>query len=241
MRSNACPPASVVAQGGPQTGDLAELRSEVVSLREQARQDIEHLRGLIAGSEGAIAEQSQFSAAISDARGELDAVFEQARQRAERSADDSQRRRAEALRSREREVGARRRIEVGTIMIDVRAELVSLRNELAQIGGRICRVASGAAEDRVAQTERIAEATVSTRAQIAAAEAIRDLASTANDLSRRIEQQAGTVEARERLEDVLDRLHAAVQRLRESDERTRRALRHLKAVPDEDPSAEDRG
>ena len=123
------------------------------------------------------------------------------------------------------------------MMIEARADLVALRDELERIGGDIRSVA-GRAEDQVAQTARIAEATVSTRAQSAAAEAIRDLTSTANDISRRIEQQATTIEARERLEDVLVRLRAADQRLRDSDERTKRALRHLRAVPDTDPSGE---
>ena len=89
------------------------------------------------------------------------------------------------------------------------------------------------AEDRVAQTARVAEATVSTRAQSAAAEAIRDLTSTAKDLSLRIERQAGTLEARDRLDEILIRLRDADRRLRESDERTKRALGDLRAVPDE--------
>ena len=78
------------------------------------------------------------------------------------------------------------------------------------------------------------EATVSTRAQSAAAEAIRDLTSTAKDLSQRIERQASTLEARDRLDEILVfRLRDADQRLRDSDERTKRALGDLRAVPDE--------
>ena len=118
------------------------------------------------------------------------------------------------------------------MVLEARAELVSLRDELARIGGDI-RAAAGVAEDRVAQTARIAEATVSTRAQSAAAEAIRDLTSTAKDLSLRIERQASTLEARDRLDEILIRLRDADQRLRESDERTKRALGDLRAVPDE--------
>ena len=97
------------------------------------------------------------------------------------------------------------------------------------------------AEDRIAQTARIAEATVSTRAQSAAAEAIRDLTSTANDLSQRIERQASTLDARERLDEILARLRDADQRLRESDERTKRALGPSAGGPgraDEDPNGE---
>jgi hypothetical protein len=76
---------------------------------------------------------------------------------------------------------------------------------------------------------------VSTRAQSGAAEAIGDLMSVAKNLSRRIEQQAGAIDARERLDTVLERLRAAEQRLLQTDERTRVALRHLRAVPSEIP------
>lgn len=187
--------------------DLAGLREEVGSLREQARREIEQLHGLIADAEATIS------------------------QRAESGAEESRRRLAEEFRSQERAAGARLRAELGTIMLEARAELVALRQELARLGADI-RNAAGRAEDRVAQTSRIAEATVSTRAQSAAAEAIRDLTSTAKDLSRRLEQQGRTLESREQLEDVLGRLRAADRRLRDSDARTRRALRHLQAVPD---------
>lgn len=178
-------------------------------MREQARREIEQLHALIADAEATIS------------------------QRAESGAEESRRRLAEEFRSQERAAGARLRAELGTIMLEARAELVALRQELARLGGDI-RNAAGRAEDRVAQTSRIAEATVSTRAQSAAAEAIRDLTSTANDLSRRLEQQGRTLESREQLEDVLGRLRAADRRLRDSDARTRRALRHLQAVPDTD-------
>ena len=78
----------------------------------------------------------------------------------------------------------------------------------------------------------LAEMTLSTKAQSAAAQAIRDLTATARDLSLRIEAQAGAVDVAERLDEVLAGLRVADQRLRESDERTRTALRHLRAVPD---------
>jgi hypothetical protein len=114
---------------------------------------------------------------------------------------------------------------------------MGLRDEITRIGAEV-RNAAGAAEDRIAQSTRIAEATVRTRAETATAEALRDLTFRAADLSRRVERQSSSLDARERLEEALARLHAAEDRLRDSDERTRRALRHLRAVPEGSGSAD---
>jgi hypothetical protein len=123
------------------------------------------------------------------------------------------------------------RTDLGAMMIEARAEILAMREELTQSGGDV-RIAASAAEDRVSQIAEIAETTLTTKAQSAAAQAIRDLTATARDLSLRIEAQAGAVDVAERLDEVLAGLRVADQRLRESDERTRTALRHLRAVPD---------
>ena len=119
------------------------------------------------------------------------------------------------------------------MVLEARAELVALRDELARIGGDI-RTAASAAEDRISQTARIAEATVSTRAQSAASrgdprperERQRPLAADRAPG----EHPGGRASASTRL---LAQLRAADQRLRESDERTQGALGHLRAVPDQ--------
>jgi hypothetical protein len=111
----------------------------------------------------------------------------------------------------------------------VASEIAALEQELDGIDDAV-RASAAAAVERVAETARIAEATVSTEAHNAAAVAIRDVTETASQLTRRIEQQANTAEARDRLDDVLERLRAADERLRESDERTRLALTYLRVV-----------
>jgi hypothetical protein len=109
----------------------------------------------------------------------------------------------------------------------------AVRGELDRIGGHI-RTLAGEASERVSQSGRIAESMVLTRAQAAAAEAVRELSATATEISRLIAQEASTADAHERLKSVVARLEATDQRLQASDERTRRALWHLEAVPDED-------
>ena len=142
----------------------------------------------MSGSERLITDRAGVSERRLDAKA-LDSAAEAAELGTDRAAEAAERRLAEAARAQEREFGAKLRTDVSAMVLEARAELVSLRDELARIGGDI-RAAAGVAEDRVAQTARIAEATVSTRAQSAAAEAIRDLTSTAKDLSLRIERQA---------------------------------------------------
>jgi hypothetical protein len=164
--------------------------------------------------------EAQISAAVSSAREQLAAIATDTKLDAER-----------AVRSQEREISTRMRTDLGAMMIEARAEILSMREELTQSGGDV-RIAASAAEERVAQIAEIAEMTLTTKAQSAAAQAIRDLTATARDLSLRIETQAGAVDVSERLDEVLAGLRVADQRLRESDERTRSALRHLRAVPD---------
>jgi hypothetical protein len=62
---------------------------------------------------------------------------------------------------------------------------------------------------------------------------VRDVTAVAAEVALRMEEQASAVEARDRLEDVVARLRLADQRLRASDERTKRALSHLRAVPEQ--------
>jgi hypothetical protein len=164
--------------------------------------------------------EAQISAAVSNAREQLAAIATDTKLEAER-----------AVRSQEREISTRMRTDLGAMMIEARAEILAMREELTQSGGDV-RIAASAAEDRVSQIAEIAETTLTTKAQSAAAQAIRDLTATARDLSLRIEAQAGAVDVAERLDEVLAGLRVADQRLRESDERTRTALRHLRAVPD---------
>jgi len=213
----------------------AEVSQRAMAERAQSAED--SIAELAEGAARTATEQAtvgerRISDATMAARGALEDAAEEIRLRAERTGEATERGLRELARSHERESGARLRADLGSMVLEARGELIALRDDLIRIGGDL-RNASGVAEERIAQTARIAEATVSTRAQSAAAEAIRDLTAAANDLSQRIARQASTLEGRERLDEVLARLRAADERLRRSDERTRRALGHLKAVPDE--------
>ena len=119
------------------------------------------------------------------------------------------------------------------MVIEARRELGALRAELGHITADI-RTAADSAEQRVAESARIAEATVATRAEGAAAGAVRAINVTASDAARRLEQQAVSAESTTVLQDVIERLQEADARLRESDKRTKDALRHLRAVPEEE-------
>ncbi len=103
----------------------------------------------------------------------------------------------------------------------------------AEVTAADIRAAVAVAERRLLQTGQLAEATVNIKAKSATAEAILEITETAGDLSRRLEQRATTMEAEDRLDNVLERLRAADERLRESDERTRQALGYLRAVPED--------
>jgi hypothetical protein len=190
---------------------LATAQSAMAELTESTGTNVE---------ERARAVEGQIAAAVSNAREQLASIATETKLEAER-----------AVRSQERELATRMRTDLGAMMIEARAELTALRDELGQSGGDV-RIAASAAEERIAQIAELAETTLSTKAQSAAAQAIRDLTATARDLSLRIEAQAGAVDVAERLDEVLAGLRVADQRLRESDERTRTALRHLRAVPD---------
>jgi hypothetical protein len=134
--------------------------------------------------------------------------------------------------AREAELEARLRSELEAMVGRARRELEDERIGLTRIGTELREIARDA-EQRIAEVTRLAEAAFTTRAQSASTAAVRDITAIANEVSVRIEEHVGSVEARERLEDVLARLHEADERLRASDERTRQALRHLRAVPDE--------
>jgi len=118
------------------------------------------------------------------------------------------------------------------VLEQAKSQVITLRAELGRIGGDV-HAAGVAAEERVSQTGQLAEATVNIKAKSATAEAILEITETAGDLSRRLEQRATTMEAEDRLDNVLERLRAADERLRESDERTRQALGYLRAVPED--------
>lgn len=134
------------------------------------------------------------------------------------------------LLSRQLESGATAlRAEIDAILGEARSELDGLHRELARLGGEI-RTAATRAEHGIIETARVAEATVSARAQSAAAEAIRDLTSTAAGLAERLEQRSRSADSRDRLDAVLNRIQAADRRLRDSDARTRRALGRLSVL-----------
>ena len=192
------------------SGEVAALRSEIAAMRaeagERAAEVQQRLDEVFAGAQSSMAElaettraaitgsaesagsgveeraravEAEIGLAVSNAREQLAAIATETKLEAER-----------AVRSQERELATRMRTDLGAMMIEARAELVALRDELNQSGGDV-RIAASAAEERVAQIAELAETTLSTKAQSAAAQAIRDLTATARDLSLRIEAQAG--------------------------------------------------
>ena len=114
-----------------------------------------------------------------------------------------------------------------------RRELEELSADLGRLAAEI-RVAAARAQDGVLETAKLAEASARAQLESAAAESVgRVRAATPRSAPAAPEagRPTGTGEdvAAQGVEGVLARLRSADQRLRDSDERTRRALRQLRA------------
>jgi hypothetical protein len=226
-------------------GELERGEAEIARLRSEGEAATEeHLRHASASR------FEEIEARTAAARAQIDEYADRALSRKARRQELklARQERERRIRAAERRVEARgdavvtrARAELGAIMVEARAELVALRDELDRTGDDL-RALAAQAEERVSQTGRIAESMLLARAQAASAEAAGELRATAAEISRLMAQEASVADAHERLEGVLARLRLTDQRLRASDERTRRALGHLEAVPDAGaPEAADGG
>lgn len=186
----------------------AELREEVLEALENHRAGSE--RRIDQRLEAAVRTLSQRNA---DWQAELASAEAAARERLLAFAETNA---AEGIRLREEAELVRR---AHSDVDDLHAELGHLAVEI--------RNAAGRAQAGVIETARLAEESAKAQLESTAAEMLQNLRSVAERLGTEPEPEAASGGG-ERLDRLLARLQTADQRLRESDDRTRRALRRLR-------------